>query len=361
MDDNGPAIADVTEPAAEWSNSGAERSERPLAPSVLYARALASIVSIRTDTGSGSGFAVSAKGVIATNVHVLAGARKIEVFLMNGTKLQLKPAIAIDEEHDLAALQVTQQLPPLALARDDRIVLGQKVVVIGNPLGLEATLSEGLVSGVRKLNKDSRALQITAPISPGSSGGPILNDHGEVIGISTFVLVGGANLNFGMPVGYLKELMRSPKFMSRAEVARLQPPHRSADAAPPDAGPPPSEPPPAGRDIPNHDVALLKGCGTGDYRQIRDLTGEAIRVGSPLYSAKNFRTRAQIYEGASSDLERSLSDSCSGPRKALADGRRRAAKELDDARRGWVLRDSFDGLTRVIDKLESARESAPPK
>src|SRR5690606_32630998 len=168
MDDNGPAIADVTEPAAEWSNSGAERSERPLAPSVLYARALASIVSIRTDTGSGSGFAVSAKGVIATNVHVLAGARKIEVFLMNGTKLQLKPAIAIDEEHDLAALQVTQQLPPLALARDDRIVLGQKVVVIGNPLGLEATLSEGLVSGVRKLNKDSRALQITAPISPGS-------------------------------------------------------------------------------------------------------------------------------------------------------------------------------------------------
>ncbi|MGE3673481.1 MAG: S1C family serine protease, partial [Polyangiaceae bacterium] len=261
---------------------------------------------------------------------------------------------AVDADHDVAALQTDMSVAPVALAHVNSVIMGQKVIVIGNPLGLKATLSEGIVSGVREMDDKTKVLQITAPISPGSSGGPIFNEYGEVIGISTFVILGGSNLGFGMPVRYLKELMLSPRFLSREEVANLEPPHSGSDE--PEGTEPPADAadlPLVRRDIPDHDVKLPKGCGQGDYRQIRDLIAEAVKVGAPLYNSKNFRACAQIYEGASSDLERSLAASCKGPRNALAAGRKKASKQTDDALRAWALRDSFDGLTRVIDKLEA--------
>lgn len=349
-----PTPAPSADAGSPWSNSGSERSLERLAPPELFSRALPSIVYIRTDRGSGTGFVVSVKGVIATNLHVVAGAKEIRAFLMNGAELELKPEVAVDADHDVAVLQTESSVSPVALARTNSVIMGQKVIVIGNPLGLKATLSEGLVSGVREMEDKTKVLQITAPISPGSSGGPIFNEYGEVIGISTFVILGGSNLGFGMPVRYLKELMLKPRFLSREEVAKLEPP--DASDKPSEAAETPAEAgdlPLVQREIPEHDVKLLKGCGQGDYRQIRDLIADAIRVGSPLYNAKNFRACAQIYEGASSDLERSLAASCKGPKKALSDGRKKAAKKSDDALRAWALRDSFDGLTRVIDKLEA--------
>ncbi|MEZ4371535.1 MAG: S1C family serine protease [Polyangiaceae bacterium] len=348
------APAPVADAGPEWSAAGAERSRERLAPPELFSRALPSIVYIRTDTGSGTGFIVSWKGVIATNLHVIAGAKKIQAFLMNGAELKLKPEVAVDADHDVAALQTDMSVAPVALAHVNSVIMGQKVIVIGNPLGLKATLSEGIVSGVREMDDKTKVLQITAPISPGSSGGPIFNEYGEVIGISTFVILGGSNLGFGMPVRYLKELMLSPRFLSREEVAKLEPPHSGSDE--PGGTAPPADVadlPLVHRDIPDHDVKLLKGCGQGDYRQIRDLIAEAVKVGAPLYNSKNFRACAQIYEGASSDLERSLAASCKGPKQALANGRKKASKHTDDALRAWALRDSFDGLTRVIDKLEA--------
>ncbi|MCA9645529.1 MAG: serine protease [Polyangiaceae bacterium] len=352
------AVPDDPVPAAseepDWSRAGAARSHERLAAPELFSRALPSIVYIRTDLGAGTGFVVSAKGVIATNLHVIAGAKKIQAFLMNGAELKLKPEVAADPEHDVAALQTDMNVAPVALAHVNAVIMGQKVIVIGNPLGLKATLSEGIVSGVREMDDKTKVLQITAPISPGSSGGPIFNEYGEVIGISTFVILGGSNLGFGMPIRYLKELMLTPHFLSREEVAKLTPPHSSGDdAEPEEKSADASDLPLIQRDIPQHDVKLLKGCGQGDYRQIRDLIAEAVKVGAPLYNSKNFRACAQIYEGASSDLERSLAASCKGPKKALADGRKKASKQADDARRAWALRDSFDGLTRVIDKLEA--------
>src|SRR6201999_60661 len=97
------------------------------------------------------------------------------------------------------------------LGDSDKTRPGDSVVAIGNPLGLENTVSNGLISARRKFDEGVEVLQISAPIAPGSSGGPIFNDHGEVIGIATAILEEGQNLNFGMPVAYLAPMLKAPE------------------------------------------------------------------------------------------------------------------------------------------------------
>ena len=99
-----------------------------------------------------------------------------------------------DRQRDLVILRIqAQKLPILALGDSNAIRPGDAVVAIGHPLGLEDTVSNGLVSAIRKVDADMTVLQISAPIAPGSSGGPIFNDHGEVIGVATAIMLGGQN------------------------------------------------------------------------------------------------------------------------------------------------------------------------
>ena len=176
-------------------------------------KALAATVSLemKDSTGRtrfGSGFFVK-PDQIATNFHVIADAAQGTAKLVGKyTRYQIEGTVATDEDNDLAVLKVTAYgVTPLPLGDSDTVNIGAKVYVAGNPKGLEGTFSDGLIS--RRERYPKKRLQMTAPISPGSSGGPVLNSKGEVIGISVSVhrALDAQNLNFAIPSNYLKALL----------------------------------------------------------------------------------------------------------------------------------------------------------
>ena len=159
--------------------------------------------------GIGSGFFVK-PNLIATNYHVIEGAAKGTAKLVGKyTTYNIEGVTATDKTNDLALLKVTAYgIKPLSLGDSDVVRIGETVYVAGNPKGLEGTFSDGIISSRRDKNTKER-LQMTAPISPGSSGGPVLNRKGEVIGISFagHQALDAQNLNFAIPSKYLKTLL----------------------------------------------------------------------------------------------------------------------------------------------------------
>lgn len=154
----------------------------------------------------GSGFFINAEGDIASNHHILEGSSKAIIKTMDGRKGDVLEVINDDPELDLLIAKTSLKTTnPLPLGDSDTITVGEEVIAIGNPAGLEGTVSNGIVSGIRKV-EGFKFIQITAPISPGSSGGPVFNSTGNVIGIATAYLDIGQNLNFAMPINYLKSL-----------------------------------------------------------------------------------------------------------------------------------------------------------
>jgi tetratricopeptide (TPR) repeat protein len=151
--------------------------------------------------GQGSGFFINDKGNVITNRHVLEGADRAEVKTANGKVFSVMKVLAEDKEGDLIRVSVeipTSAVRPVSVSATIPEV-GEKVVVIGSPLGLEQTVSDGIVSAVREIPAFGKLIQITAPISSGSSGSPVVNMKGEVIGVATFQIVEGQNLNFAIP------------------------------------------------------------------------------------------------------------------------------------------------------------------
>jgi hypothetical protein len=181
----------------------------------------------------GSGFFVK-ESVVATNLHVVSGAAKGYAKIVGQkTKYEIAGYVAIDEQRDLVLLKIkdanapvlrrgdiitTEELfqerdasaPVLPLGDSTKVSIGDEIFAIGNPQGLEGTFSKGIVSAIRNVGQDS-LLQITAPISPGSSGGPVLNQEGKVIGIAVATFKEGQNLNFAIPASYLSPLLADTK------------------------------------------------------------------------------------------------------------------------------------------------------
>ena len=155
----------------------------------------------------GSGLFVGA-GEIASNLHVVEGAvRGYAKLVGQNTKHDLEGITAVDSNRDLVVLKIAATgSPGLLLGNSDAVQVGEPVYAVGNPQGLEGTFSQGVVSSIREIGTD-KLLQITAPISPGSSGGPVLNGKGEVIGVSVATFRSGQNLNFAIPSNYLKLLL----------------------------------------------------------------------------------------------------------------------------------------------------------
>lgn len=175
----------------------------------------------------GSGFFINAEGDIATNHHVLEGCAKAIIKTITGRKEEIIEIIKDDPELDLVIAKTsTTNIRPLPLGNSDSITVGEDIVAIGNPAGLEGTISKGIISGIRK-TEEIKLIQITAPISPGSSGGPVFNMSGNVIGIATAYINEGQNLNFMMPINYLKTLKQNkvklfslPKANSKGKTAK---------------------------------------------------------------------------------------------------------------------------------------------
>ena len=158
---------------------------------------------------TGTGFLIESDGVIVTNYHVISKLLKSDnsllIKLESGVYLQFRDLLDFDKEADVALLKVDGiRLPFIATAKNHKPKQGDNVVVIGSPLGLETTISDGIISSIR--SKDG-LLQITAPISQGSSGSPVINSNGEAIGIVTYLVLDGQNLNFAIPIKYALMLL----------------------------------------------------------------------------------------------------------------------------------------------------------
>lgn len=191
-----------------------QQVDTSLTPQQIAKTALASTVLIvMEDTNgkplsSGSGFFVG-KGLIVTNMHVIEKGTKGIFKRVGKDKWEnIKDTVKVDKQRDLAILKVLDvDAPALPLGDSNEVQIGQSVYAVGNPIGfLEGTFAPGFVSSIR--GKDpNKSIQITAPISPGSSGGPLLNDKGQVIGIVVGGITEGQNLNFAIPSNYLDELL----------------------------------------------------------------------------------------------------------------------------------------------------------
>jgi S1-C subfamily serine protease len=167
--------------------------------------------------GQGSGFVLDKAGRILTNYHVVENAnRGIEVTLSNKRRYNAK-VIGTDKVHDLALLQIeAPNLEPVILADSRELAVGQKVYAIGNPFGLSGTMTRGIISAIRPIRGAEGApiedaIQTDAAINPGNSGGPLLNSHGEVIGINTMIASNGADqssgIGFAIPINTAKAVL----------------------------------------------------------------------------------------------------------------------------------------------------------
>lgn len=176
------------------------------------ARATVLVIASSSDgqqLNQGSGFVVSNDGRIVTNYHVVEGAKSAIVKFPNGAFYVVEGIVGIDRQADIAIIRaVGKDFPTLTLGDSDTVRVGQEVVAIGSPLSLEATVSNGIISAIRELeDKKMKVFQTTAPISPGSSGGALLDREGHAVAITSFQYARGQNLNFAIPINYAKFLL----------------------------------------------------------------------------------------------------------------------------------------------------------
>jgi S1-C subfamily serine protease len=234
----GPPSASAT---AVDAGAPRPKTDRPAdrTPAELFKEVSPSVVTILafysgTGEGGGTGFVIDRDGVIATNHHVIENARRVQVKLQSGVTFDEVELLADAEAVDLALLRVDLSsakggrvdVRPLPLANSDDVVVGEHAIVIGNPLGLESTLTDGLISA-RRVYENRPWIQFSAPISSGNSGGPLINMRGDVIGVTTASLSGAPvtqNLNFAIPINELKKLVRTEypsrrKFQSTAPAS----------------------------------------------------------------------------------------------------------------------------------------------
>src|ERR1700678_1325916 len=235
---NRPQQVEITEAAGSSEGFGAEEQNNIS----VYRKNIASVVNITSrvmtfdffyglvpQEGQGSGFVIDKEGHILTNYHVVADARQVEVTLHDRKKYKAT-IVGTDKSHDLAIVQIkAPNLQPMTLGDSTNLQVGQKVYAIGNPFGLNGTLTRGIVSSIRQVQEPDgmtidEAIQTDASINPGNSGGPLLNMHGEVIGINTMIAssVGqSAGIGFAIPINTAKAVINDLVTLGRVRRPAL--------------------------------------------------------------------------------------------------------------------------------------------
>jgi hypothetical protein len=156
---------------------------------------------------------------VLTNLHVIENATAVSVKLANGDVYDDVSVLAFDARRDLVLLKVAGfALKSVTLGNSDTLKVGDRVYAIGAPRGLELTISEGIVSAIRDSGEGYQVIQTTAPISPGSSGGGLFDNQGHLVGLTTYRLEGGENLNFAVPINYARGMARTNQMMTLAEL-----------------------------------------------------------------------------------------------------------------------------------------------
>ena len=174
----------------------------------IIEEAIKSVVTIRTDIGQGTGFIIHEEGYIVTNAHVLTGGSIVQAIT---SEQELIDALFIgyDIDFDIALLKIPGDYDFLLLDDSDNAQIGEKVIAIGNPLGLQFSVSQGIVSAIHRLgiNGVEAYIQTDAPLNPGNSGGPLINKQGKVIGINNFKISDSESLGFALESNYIKDVV----------------------------------------------------------------------------------------------------------------------------------------------------------
>jgi putative serine protease PepD len=229
------SVAPATVPATTTpvvSSGGDSRGD--LVRSV-YAAASPSVVSVRTGSGSGTGFLVNGDGTIVTNAHVVGDSSQVQVRFDDKGSLVDADVLSVDTSTDLAALKVSDVpngVRPLKLANSDSVQVGDTAIAIGYPLGLDRTATAGIVSGLeRQISAPNgfsidKVIQTDAAVNPGNSGGPLLNARGEVIGVNSQIATAGGGegnvgIAFAIPVNTVKEVLPALESGNAPEHAYL--------------------------------------------------------------------------------------------------------------------------------------------
>lgn len=164
------------------------------------------IVQIATPYSTGTGFFIAKHGLIITNEHVIRNNRQVVIYSKHFKK-QLTEVVFIDPHHDLAFLKAPTQieLPEIDFCYEEQLGEGSPIVAIGHPFGLKFSATQGIVSSMNYMVSEISYIQHDAALNPGNSGGPLINDQGQVVGVNTFVFKNGENLGFSLPAKYVYE------------------------------------------------------------------------------------------------------------------------------------------------------------
>ena len=257
VDDDSPTTVFASEPRSAPGDQPAlfRRNPGPLTIREIYRRAAPGVVQITSTTlgpqqvqplfgfplprekqeAQGSGFVIDESGHVVTNYHVIAGASDIEVSFSNKESMKAK-IVGFDEPTDVALLKVdadARALTPLDLGDSERVQVGDAVVAIGNPFGLERSVTAGIVSALQRTIESpaetpiDRVIQTDAQINQGNSGGPLLNAAGQVIGVNTQIATGSANeignvgIGFAVPVNTIRDVVTQLRAKGRVEHAEV--------------------------------------------------------------------------------------------------------------------------------------------
>ncbi|MBN8734444.1 MAG: trypsin-like peptidase domain-containing protein [Acidobacteria bacterium] len=195
---------------------------QPTWPTVVESTSRA-IVVVETDVSQGSGFFVNANGTLITNHHVIEGANQLAVRTAFGEVFRGGFVIAADKARDLAIIRVEAfDVPVIKLGNSNEMKVGAFVLLMGAPRGLEQSASDGIVSALRTDADGMRLIQTSASASPGSSGGPLLNEVGEAVGVLSFTVTQSQNLNFAVPINYARGILDRITAVASQPVARLE-------------------------------------------------------------------------------------------------------------------------------------------
>ena len=220
-------------------------------PRELAAGLGAAVVVVQTPSGTGSGFIINPEGYTITNAHVIQGEKEIKcvMFRREGRDFRRRvindvEIIAVNNHLDLALLKLKNEentpFPTVYLQKDEKLDAGQEVFAIGAPLGLERTLSEGVIATSQRSFNGLTYIQTTAQINPGNSGGPLFNTRGEVIGVTNMKITMGEGLGFAIPIRYVKVFLNNrDAFASDSDnptpgYDSLDPPRRLRFSPPPE-------------------------------------------------------------------------------------------------------------------------------
>ena len=228
-------VAAMSAQNAPSTNKGA-RLDIPAISREAHGAVVSIVVSDKNGhpVAQGSGFLISKDGQVVTNYHVIRNGSSAVIKFPDGAFFVVDGVLASDKDRDVAIIKAHgNDFRALTLGNSDLLQVGEEVVAIGSPLSLESTVSNGIVSAIRTVEDEGgKFLQITVPISPGSSGGPLFNMSGKVVGITTSHIKGGENLNFAIPINDVK-----PMLLARSPRARALPDEAEPVAADRTTGP----------------------------------------------------------------------------------------------------------------------------